>query len=139
MGRCAPTADARETWISTVRHIAQEGRCFVLSCNQFARRKDYPLDYHTEFGNDPQAVLCRGGSCIVGPLGELLAGPAYDAETILAADLDLGDLARSRLDFDPVGHYARPDVFQLQVNEASLTSVAFRNATPAEAVDADSC
>ena len=129
---CAPTADARDTWISTVRHIAQEGRCFVLSCNQFARRSDYPSDYQTDFGDDPDTVLCRGGSCIIGPLGEIMAGPNYDGETILKADLDLADLARSRLDFDAVGHYARPDVFQLYVNEESRSSVAFRNSAPAE-------
>jgi nitrilase len=131
---CAPTADARDTWIATVRHIAQEGRCFVLSCNQFARRSDYPQDYSTEFGNDPDTVMCRGGSCIIGPLGEILAGPNYEGEAILRADLDLADLARSRLDFDVVGHYARPDIFQLTVMEDSRTSVAFRNATPAQSI-----
>ena len=64
---CAPTADGRDSWLATVRHIACEGRCFVLSCNQFARRRDYPLDFDTAFGDDPETVLSRGGSCIVGP------------------------------------------------------------------------
>ena len=114
---CTPTADGRDSWLATVRHIACEGRCFVLSCNQFARRRDYPLDFDTAFGNDSEKVLSRGGSCIVGPLGEVLAGPDYEGETILVADLDLNEIPRAQLDFDAVGHYARPDVFRLEVNE----------------------
>jgi nitrilase len=95
----------------------------VLSCNQFARRCDYPIDYDTSFGNDPETVLSRGGSCIVNPLGEVIAGPNYEGETILTADLDLNEIARGTFDFDPVGHYSRPDVFQLRVNEAAATPV----------------
>ena len=79
---CAPTADAREAWQATVRHIALEGRCFVLSANQFARRSDYPAD-HPLPGDDPDAVICSGGSVILAPLGEVLAGPLTDAEGIL--------------------------------------------------------
>jgi nitrilase len=114
---CAPTADGRDSWLATVRHIAVEGRCFVLSCNQFARRGDYPLDFETELGNDPQAVMSRGGSCIVDPMGEIIAGPDYDGEAILVADLDLDQIAEGKFDLDVVGHYARPDVFHLSVNE----------------------
>ncbi|MEA2593543.1 MAG: nitrilase [Thermomicrobiales bacterium] len=120
---CAPTADARDSWLATVRHIACEGRCFVLSCNQFARRRDYPVDYSTPFGDDPDTILSRGGSCIIGPLGDVLAGPDYESETILTADLDLADIARAKFDFDPVGHYARPDVFRLEVNERATPPV----------------
>jgi nitrilase len=133
---CAPTADGPDTWLPTVQHIAQEGRCFVLSCNQFARRRDYPADYPTAFGDDPDAVLSRGGSCIIGPLGQILAGPDFNGETILTADLDLGEIARARLDFDVVGHYSRPDVFQLVVDETRRTPVSFRNAAPIDAVPA---
>jgi nitrilase len=114
---CAPTADGRDTWIATMQHIALEGRCFVLSCNQFARRSDYPEDYATLFGDDPRTVLSRGGSCIINPLGQVLAGPDFVGECILTADLDMGDIARGKYDFDVVGHYARPDVFRLHVNE----------------------
>jgi nitrilase len=121
---CAPTADGRDSWLATVRHIACEGRCFVLACNQFARRRDYPADYPTPYGDDPEAVLSRGGSCIVGPLGELLAGPDYDGETILVADLDRAEIARGKFDLDVVGHYARPDVFRLEVNERPTPPVA---------------
>ncbi len=114
----APTADSRETWQSTMRHIACEGRCFVLGCNQFVRKDMYPADLEgiEELTQQPE-IICRGGSVIVSPLGEILAGPLFDEEGILLAELDLADIARSKLDFDVVGHYARPDVFQLSVNE----------------------
>jgi nitrilase len=114
---CAPTADGRDSWIATMQHIALEGRCFVLSCHQFARRRDYPQDYHTSFGDDPETILSRGGSCIVNPLGQILAGPNYSEECLLTAELDLADIARGKYDFDVVGHYARPDIFSLHVNE----------------------
>jgi nitrilase len=128
---CAPTADGRVTWLPTMRHIALEGRCFVLSANQFARRSDYPADYESSFGNDPDTVLSPGGSCIIGPLGAVLAGPDFTGETILTADIDLDDIARARLDFDAVGHYARPDVFRLIVDETSRVPVAFEQPDPA--------
>jgi len=113
----APTADARETWQATLRHIACEGRCFVLGCNQFVTRDMYPSDLpiREELDSQPE-VMCRGGSVIVSPLGDVLAGPLYDEEGILYAELDRDDLVRSKLDFDVVGHYARPDVFQLAVD-----------------------
>ncbi len=120
---CAPTADDRETWLSTMRHIALEGRCFVLGCNQFARRSDYPADYPAIQGDDPATVMSRGGSCIVDPLGRVLAGPAFDGPGILTADLDLDEIARGKFDFDVAGHYARPDVFRLVVNEAATPVV----------------
>jgi nitrilase len=120
---CAPTADDRETWLSTLRHIALEGRCFVLGCNQFARRSDYPADYPAIQGNDPATIMSRGGSCIIDPMGRVLAGPDFDGPTILIADLDLDEIVRGKFDFDVVGHYARPDVFRLVVNESSTPPV----------------
>ncbi len=124
----APTADGRDTWLATARHIALEGRCFVLSCNQFARRGDYPAHYPTSFGDDPTKVMSRGGSCIISPLGEILAGPAYEGECILTADLDMDDIGRGKFDFDAMGHYARPDVFTLVVDESRKSPVVFKNA-----------
>ena len=120
----APTADQRESWQATLRHIACEGRCFVLGCNQFVTKEMYPQDLAglEDLAGQPE-IICRGGSVIVSPLGEVLAGPLYDQEGILYADLDLADVARSKLDFDVVGHYARPDVFQLIVNEKSAVAV----------------
>ncbi len=120
---CAPTADDRETWLSTVRHIAFEGRCFVLSRCQFARRRDYPDDYVTSFGDDPETVMMHGGSCIVGPLGDVLAEPDYSGETTLIADCDLDDIVRGKYDLDVTGHYARPDIFELRVNEREARPV----------------
>ena len=119
----APTADSRASWVASMQHIAVEGRCFVLSSNQFARRSDYPPDYPAELPSDPGAIVTPGGSCIVNPLGALIAGPVYDEEAILTADLDLDDIVRGKLDLDVVGHYARPDVFQLTVNERPARTV----------------
>jgi nitrilase len=90
----------------------------VLGCNQFVTKSMYPADLAgiEELESQPE-VMCRGGSAIISPLGETLAGPLWDAEGILYADLDLAQVAQGKLDFDVVGHYARPDVFQLTVNE----------------------
>ena len=120
----APTADARDTWQATLRHIACEGRCFVLGCNQYMTKDMYPDDFKglRELDEQPE-IMCRGGSAIISPLGKTLAGPLYGQEGILFADLDLGEIARSKFDFDVVGHYARPDVFQLIVNENPSFSV----------------
>lgn len=122
---CAPTADDRDTWLPTMQHIALEGRCFVLSACQVMRRKDFPTDYTLAEEVDPETVMMRGGSCIISPLGQVLAGPLFNEEGILYADLDLADVARSSLDFDAVGHYARPDVFNLTVNERQQSPVTF--------------
>jgi nitrilase len=112
----APTADARLVWQSTMVHVALEGRAFVLGCNQFVTKAMYPSDLvkQPEIASFPD-VLCKGGSVIVSPLGEVLAGPLWGEEGILYARLDLQDIVRARLDFDPAGHYARPDVFVFDV------------------------
>lgn len=122
---CAPTADPRETWFTSMRHIALEGRCFVLSANQFCRRKDYPTDYPTRLSDDPEAIYSAGGSSIIGPLGQVLAGPVYDADAVLVAEIDPNEIPRARLDFDAVGHYARPDIFSLKVDETPKPAVAY--------------
>jgi len=120
---CAPTADSRDSWIASMRHIAVEGRCFVLSCNQYCLRSDFPTDYRTPFGNDPDAILCRGGSCIVDPFGNFLAGPNTEGEAILVAEIDRAQIVRGKYDLDVVGHYARPDIFQLHVDERPKKAV----------------
>jgi nitrilase len=111
---CAPTVDDREVWTSAMRHIAFEGRCFVLSACQFSRRTDYPADFETT-GVD---VLIRGGSVIVNPLGTVLAGPKYDEECILTAEIDLDEVTEGKFDLDVAGHYARPDVFHLTIDSS---------------------
>jgi nitrilase len=114
----APTADSRQTWQATVRHIACEGRCFVLGCNQYVRRDMYPIDLQeTEELKRQPDEMCPGGSVIVSPFGEIIAGPLFGEEGILYAELDLEEVIRSKIDFDVVGHYARPDVFYLEINE----------------------
>lgn len=125
---CAPTADNRDSWHASMRHIATEGRCFVLSCNQFVRAKDYPKDLCPS--DDPEEIVSRGGSCIVDPFGNFLVEPHFGSETILTADLDMAEIAKGKYDFDVVGHYARPDVFQLLVNECDTPVAVLTGANP---------
>lgn len=137
---CAPTVDDRETWLPTMRHIALEGRCFVLSACQFARRRDFPADVSPIQGDAPELTLIRGGSCIVGPLGEVLAGPVFDEPAILTAEIDVGAISRATFDLDVVGHYGRPDLFQLTVNTRTARAVSFTpdtTGTPARASGAE--
>jgi len=120
---CAPTADGRPTWLSSMQHIALEGRCFVVSSNQFCRRSDYPSDYPSDLPSEPDAIVSRGGSCIVDPLGNVLAGPLWDREGVITAEIDIGEIVRAQYDFDPVGHYSRPDVFSLTVDTREKRAV----------------
>jgi len=129
---CAPTADDRDTWIPSMQHVALEGRCFVLTACQFIRRKDFPDTVRVSLGDSPDAVLMRGGSAVISPLGEVLAGPHYEGETILTADLDLNDIGRGKFDFDVAGHYARPDVFRLIVNETPMVPVTRERRDPVD-------
>lgn len=112
----APTADSREVWQCTVRHIALEGRCYVISCNQYVDKDMYPTDLYgyKDLEQHPKNI-CPGGSCIVDPLGQYVVEPVYGREDILIADLDLDLITQSRLDFDVMGHYARPDVFDFRI------------------------
>jgi nitrilase len=121
---CAPTADDRDTWVPSMQHIALEGRCFVLTSCQYIKRGAYPDDYECALGDDPDTVLMRGGSAIIDPLGKVLAGPDFDGETILYAELDTGQIARGKFDFDVAGHYSRPDVFQLSVDNRPKSPVS---------------
>lgn len=113
----APTADCRGTWQSTLEHIACEGRCFVLGCNQYLTREHYPNHLQNLIQPDHPSLPSTGGSCIISPLGKRLAGPLYDKEGILVAELDAREIIKSKMDFDPIGHYARPDVFELRIRK----------------------
>jgi nitrilase len=122
----APTFDARDSWQYSMRHIAMEGRCFLLTCNQYLTKSIYPTDLHCykELEDMPE-VLHRGGSAIFSPMGEYVAGPAWDKEDILVADLDLGEIEEARFDLDVAGHYACPEVLRLVVNESRQRSFVY--------------
>jgi nitrilase len=124
---CAPTADDRPTWIPSMTHIALEGRVFVLTACQAIRVGDYPDWYQEELAEDPASYLMHGGSAIIAPDGSVLAGPVFDEEVILDAEVDLAEIARGHLDMDAVGHYSRPDIFELRVNTRRQSPVVFSN------------
>jgi len=106
----APTADHRSSWTASMQHIALEGRCYVLAANQFVRKADYPQRFQEELADQPE-IMSRGGSLILSPLGEVLAGPLWDRAGILYTDINPEEIQRSKLDFDATGHYQRKDVF----------------------------
>ncbi len=118
----APTADAREAWTATMQHIALEGRCFVLGCNQYFTKSMVPKRFKTLVEDEPE-TMCRGGSVIVSPLGKIIAGPLFDKAGALIAELDLEEIALSKLDFDAIGHYARNDIFQFKVPDQPETGL----------------
>ena len=120
---CAPTADDRDTWLPTMQHIAMEGRTFVLTACQYITRAAFGPDHESALGDDPERVMMRGGSAIVGPLGQVLAGPDFSGETVLYATLDPSEVMKAKYDFDVTGHYARPDVFQLTVDTRAKPAV----------------
>lgn len=111
---CTPTVDDREVWIPTLRHIAREGRCYVLSSCQVLTSTAYPKHWLSSTDDLPDPVI-RGGSCIVDPMGEIVAGPLYCDEGIVTWDIDLSALMGAKYDLDVAGHYARPDVFRFEV------------------------
>ncbi len=118
---CAPTVDARPVWQSTMQHIALEGRCFVVSACQYQPSpSELGVSVENWQGDQP---LISGGSVIYGPLGDKLAGPLLNEEGIISAEINLDDITRSRYDLDVIGHYARPDIFQLSVNETPRQTV----------------
>src|SRR5439155_8638268 len=119
---CAPTVDERDVWRSAMRHIAHEGRCFVVSACQVLPS---PADLGVSVEEWPDdRPLIRGGSMIVGPLGDVLAGPLENETGLVTAEIDPEDVVRARYDFDPVGHYGRPDLFRLVVDERERPSLS---------------
>jgi nitrilase len=120
---CAPTVDERDIWQCSMRHIAHEGRCFVISACQV---QPSPAQLGVKVPHwDDERPLINGGSLIVGPLGDVLAGPLRGEEGLVVAEIDTDELTRARYDFDVVGHYARPDVFSLSVDERRKQTVKF--------------
>ncbi len=108
----ALTADQRDSWQSTMKHIACESRCFVIGGNQFVRKEDY-LEKLLNQVDSPSEILCAGGGVVVDPFGKTVAGPLWDKSGILFAELDIDLVVKGEMDFDVAGHYARPDIFQL--------------------------
>ncbi|GFM60052.1 carbon-nitrogen hydrolase family protein [Pseudomonas capsici] len=120
---CAPTVDEREIWQCSMRHIAHEGRMFVISACQV---QPSPQALGIDVANWPaERPLINGGSVIVGPMGDVLAGPLIAEAGLLVAEIDVDELVKARYDFDVVGHYSRPDVFELVVDERSKPGVRF--------------
>jgi nitrilase len=126
----APTADDFDSWFPSMQHIAAEGRCFVLSCNQFTRRGDFPKDYGSFPSEDPDAIVSRGGSCLVDPFGRFVIEPHFDGPAVLTAEIDTALIAQGKYSFDCVGHYARPDLFRLEVDRRPRAPVTFKDAEP---------
>ena len=119
---CAPTADDRDTWISTMTHVALEGRCFVFSACQYLTVKDYPKNFEIGKKYNNGAIM-KGGSCIVSPLGKILAKAGYNKKTIIYSEINLDEIIKGKYDFDVVGHYSRPDIFKLSINNKSAKPV----------------
>ena len=115
----SPNTNDNPEWHDTIRHIAIEGKCFFINSDMLITKQSYPRDLKT-FARDVERLpetICRGGSCIVDPFGHYLTEPVWDEEAIISADLDMTLPAAARMEFDPCGHYARPDVLELRVHE----------------------
>ncbi|MEP3225426.1 MAG: carbon-nitrogen hydrolase family protein [Parasphingorhabdus sp.] len=116
---CVSTVDDRDVWLPTMQTIAIESRAFVLSACQYLERGMIGLDasqFDAIQGNETDKVLISGGSCIISPSGEAIAGPVFGKEAVVTAEIDLDDRTRGKFDLDVTGHYARPDIFELQAH-----------------------
>jgi nitrilase len=124
---CAPTWDNSDVWPLSMRHIAKEGRCYVIGVNFCMRASDVPADIpgRDEIYAGADDWMSRGNSIIVDPDGQVLAGPLVEEEGILVAELDVAKAHASRRQFDAVGHYNRPDVFRLHVDTRAKTAAEF--------------
>ncbi|WP_342805972.1 carbon-nitrogen hydrolase family protein [Alteromonas sp. M12] len=118
---CAPTVDDRDIWQASMQHIAYEGRCFLVSACQYQSSPTAENSLDPSWPKDKP--LIRGGSVIISPMGEILAGPLYNEEGLICAEIDLDQIVKARYDLDPAGHYSRPDIFQLTVNEQARPAV----------------
>lgn len=114
----SPNTNDNPEWQSTVQHIALEGRCYFINCNMYITRDMYPenLCCRDEIDGLPDTV-CRGGSCIVDPYGHYVTEPVWDKEAVIYADLEMDRVSASRMEFDVCGHYSRPDVLRLQIDD----------------------
>jgi nitrilase len=126
----ASTADDGDAWQATLVHIARESRAFVVAPSHFQRASAYPDDFPLAEALEGHEVIGRGGSAILAPDGSYLAGPLFDEEGILVAELEGSRLLEERQRFDPVGHYHRPDVFGLRLTPPTDGAAARRAPSP---------
>ncbi len=114
----SPNTNDNAEWQATIQHIAIEGRCYFINSDMYFTRESYPDDLccRQEVERLPE-IVCRGGSCVIDPFGHYVTEPLWDREGIIYADLDMQRVTMSRMEFDPCGHYSRPDVLELKVHE----------------------
>jgi nitrilase len=121
----APTWDNSDSWVATLQHIAKEGRLYVVGVAPLLRGSDVPEELRGDVYGGDDDWMSRGYATIVAPGGAILAGPVLDREEIVYAEIDLAEVRKHRQYFDPVGHYSRPDVFQLSVDTRPQHPVTF--------------
>lgn len=114
----SPNTNDNPEWQATIQHIAIEGKCFFVNADMIIRRSSYPSDLcERNIVSELPEFVCRGGSCIIDPYGHYLTKPVWDKETIIYAELDMNLPAACKMEHDAIGHYARPDILELKVNE----------------------
>ena len=114
----SPNTNDNPEWQDTIRHIAIEGHCYFINCDMFFTRADYPKTASAgeEIAKLPE-IACRGGSCVVDPFGHVVSDTIWDQDGIIYAELDMQKVPASKMEHDVCGHYARPDVLKLQVED----------------------
>lgn len=123
----APTWDSGDTWLATMQHIAREGGCWVIGCATAIETSDIPEDipYYDELFPNKDEWINPGDAVVYKPFGGVFAGPMHKEKGLLYADIDVAEARASRRKFDVSGHYARPDVFSLNVNRTKQPPVSF--------------
>ncbi len=115
----SPNTNDNEEWQNTIRHIAIEGHCYFINCDMLITKDSYPedLNEYAALADLPQ-IPCRGGSCVIDPFGHLVSDCVWDEEAVIYADLDMQKVPASKMEHDVCGHYARPDVLELFVDDS---------------------
>lgn len=114
----SPNTNDNPEWQATIQHIAIEGKCYFINADMIVRKSSYPAYLNEKDAVDRQPeMVCRGGSCIIDPFGHYVTEPVWDREEIIFADLDMDLPATCKMEHDAIGHYSRPDVLELKVNE----------------------
>ena len=113
----SPNTNDNPEWQATIQHIAIEGKCYFINADMIIRKDSYPADLNAEETEKLPYWVCRGGSCVIDPFGHYVTEPVWDEETVIYADLDMELPAACKMEHDAVGHYARPDVLKLVVED----------------------